>query len=136
MLRIFEVFKMRKEILILLFMIFCHIVDDFYLQGWLANAKQKSWWVKNAPDEMYKYDYLVALLIHSFSWTFMIMIAPYFILYGKSILNPFLFVGNMAVHMIVDDAKANRHKINLIQDQSIHMLQIVITWLCIINIWE
>lgn len=32
------------KILILFTMIFCHIVDDYYLQGWLASAKQKSWW--------------------------------------------------------------------------------------------
>ena len=31
-------------------MIFCHIIDDYYLQGWLASAKQKIWWEKNAPD--------------------------------------------------------------------------------------
>ena len=24
-------------------MIFCHVVDDYYLQGWLASAKQKKW---------------------------------------------------------------------------------------------
>ena len=39
-------------------MIFCHIVDDYYLQGKLASMKQKSWWEKNAPDRLYKYDYL------------------------------------------------------------------------------
>ena len=30
------------KILLLLAMIFLHIVDDYYLQGWLASAKQKS----------------------------------------------------------------------------------------------
>lgn len=46
------------KIFILFTMIFCHIVDDYYLQGWLASAKQKSWWEKNAPEKLYKYDYL------------------------------------------------------------------------------
>lgn len=35
-----------KETILLLCMLFCHIVDDYYLQGWLASAKQKSWWEK------------------------------------------------------------------------------------------
>ena len=43
-----------------------------------------------------------------------------------------LFVGNVLIHMFVDDLKANKKKINLIQDQSIHMLQVIWTWLCIV----
>ena len=116
--------------LILLFvMIFCHIVDDYYLQGWLASAKQKSWWEKNAPDEMYKHDYLAALFMHSFSWTFMIMLVPtiYVLLVG-GIWSPITFITNLVIHMVVDDLKANRKKINLVQDQSIHMVQILATW--------
>ena len=49
---------MYLKIILLLGMLFCHIVDDYYLQGWLASAKQKSWWEKNAPDELYKNDYI------------------------------------------------------------------------------
>ena len=30
-----------NNIFLLILMIFCHIVDDYYLQGWLASAKQK-----------------------------------------------------------------------------------------------
>ena len=30
-------------ILLLPLMIFCHIVDDYYLQGWLASGKQRKW---------------------------------------------------------------------------------------------
>ena len=72
------------KFIILLSMIFCHIVDDYYLQGWLASAKQKQWWVNNSPDLMYKYDYLMALFMHSFSWSFMIMLVPtvYIIWFG------------------------------------------------------
>lgn len=62
------------KLFILLCMLFLHIVDDYYLQGWLASAKQKSWWEKNSPDKLYKHDYLIALFMHSFSWTFMIML--------------------------------------------------------------
>ena len=60
------------KILILFAMIFCHIVDDYYLQGWLASAKQKEWWKANAPDSLYSLDYIWALIMHSFSWAFMI----------------------------------------------------------------
>ena len=65
---------------IFLLMIFCHIVDDYYLQGWLASAKQKRYWEENAPDKMYKHDYIWALIMHSFSWTFMIMLPVAFLM--------------------------------------------------------
>ena len=62
------------KIFLLFAMIFCHIVDDYYLQGILANLKQKAWWQKNAPAAMYENDYKVALFMHAFSWAFMIML--------------------------------------------------------------
>lgn len=122
---------MTIKLLILTSMIFCHIVDDYYLQGWLASAKQKSWWEQNASEKLYKYDYIAALFMHSFSWSFMVMLVPtvYAILFDD-VWYPLLFVGNVLIHMFVDDLKANKRRINLIQDQSIHMLQILWTWLC------
>ena len=62
------------KIFILFSMIFCHIVDDFYLQGCLAKFKQKKWWQENYPNELYRNDWIISLLIHAFSWTFMIML--------------------------------------------------------------
>lgn len=120
---------MGIKVLVLIAMIFCHIVDDYYLQGWLASAKQQSWWAQNAPDKLYKHDYIAALFMHSFSWTFMIMLVPtiYVLLVG-GIWSPVVFVANLIIHMIVDDMKANKKEINLIQDQSIHMIQIFATW--------
>lgn len=125
---------MEKYYLLLCSMIFLHIVDDYYLQGWLASAKQKSWWKSNAPDKMYSHDYMIALFMHSFSWTFMISLPPtiYTILYGGSIF-PILFIGNILLHMLVDNEKANRKTINLITDQSIHMLQILWLWFCTVK---
>ena len=109
-------------------MIFCHIVDDYYLQGWLASAKQKEWWQKNAPQSLYKYDYIWALIMHSFSWAFMVMLP---IAYTQSfeVNTPFMIVfgANMVVHAIVDDLKADKHEINLWNDQIVHMIQIFIT---------
>ena len=122
-----------KETILLLCMLFCHIVDDYYLQGWLASAKQKSWWEKNNPNPLYKNDYIMALLEHAFSWTFMIHLPLIIIMIitGKYIafhLFLILFVINWLIHVITDDMKANKLKINLIQDQLVHICQIFMTW--------
>lgn len=123
------------RILLLLTMIFLHIVDDYYLQGWLASAKQKSYWGQNAPDELYKHDYIMALFMHSFSWAFMIMVVPsvYTLITTINIDNASLaivlvFLTNLCVHMVVDNSKANLKKINLVKDQLCHLVQILITW--------
>lgn len=122
-------------ILFILFsMIFLHIVDDYYLQGVLAKMKQKKWWEENASDKKYRYDYIVALLCHSFSWAFMTMLP--LVLYLRS-LYIWLCVAlliNAVIHCIVDDLKANKLKINLVIDQAIHILQIVISWVIFIII--
>lgn len=116
-------------VFILFCMLFCHIIDDYYLQGWLASAKQKSWWEKNAPDKLYKYDYIAALVMHSFSWTFMILIVPTIAGFYNTTLYIILFAVNFVIHMLTDTAKANWLKINLITDQSIHITQIICSWL-------
>ena len=117
-----------NNVFIILCMIFCHVIADYNLQGWLASAKQKSYWEKNAPDEMYKHDYICALVMHSFSWTFMIMLPlMYAVGFKVDSFLLFLFVSNVLLHAITDDFKANKKVLNLWQDQSIHMYQIVIT---------
>lgn len=124
---------MGTKFLIFISMIFCHIVDDYYLQGWLASAKQKSWWDKNSPDKLYKHDYIAALFMHSFSWTFMMMLVPtiYIILFGGRYY-PLVFVVNLIIHMITDNLKANAKVINLCQDQLIHMIQVIGTFIVLI----
>jgi len=113
---------------IFLLMIFCHIVDDYYLQGWLASAKQKKWWQENAPSKLYRFDYIWALLMHSFSWTFMIMLPiAYSINFNITAVFAICFLVNMLVHAVTDDQKANRFSINLWIDQLIHLGQIFIT---------
>lgn len=124
---------------LLLIMIFLHIVDDYYLQGILASMKQKSWWEQNAPDKLYNKDYIIALLEHAFSWTFMIMIVPAIYLYNYRYnispdYFPHVFIWNWCIHAFVDNLKANLKSINLIQDQTIHLAQIIITWLIFIFI--
>lgn len=118
-----------NNVFIILAMIFCHIVDDYYLQGCLASMKQKKWWQENAPQKLYKYDYIVALIMHSMSWSFMIMLPIAISMnFNVSTLFAIIFVGNTIIHAVVDDLKANKIKINLIVDQSIHILQIIITY--------
>lgn len=116
------------NLFIILAMVFCHIVDDYYLQGWLSSAKQRKWWQENAPQKMYRHDYLVALLMHSMSWSFLIML-PLAIAMSFNVSGLFLavYMTNVIVHAFTDNAKANWLKINLIADQSIHMIQIVAT---------
>lgn len=113
---------------VLLAMIFCHIVDDYYLQGWLASAKQKEWWEKNSQDPLYKNDYVWALIMHSFSWSFMIML-PIAIYNGFDICRMFviMLIFNTALHATIDHLKANMKLINLWHDQIIHMVQIAFT---------
>lgn len=119
------------KIALLIFMIFAHIIDDYYLQGWLASAKTKNWWEKNAPNKLYSKDYIMALFCHSLSWSIMVFL-PILIysLYNQIDLDWFYLVLpiNLIIHAIIDDLKANKFKINLIIDQSIHFIQIAITW--------
>lgn len=115
-----------NNIFILFLMIFLHIADDYYFQGILAQMKQKTFWQENSPEPMYRYDYLWALIMHAFSWTFMVMLPVMFI--NNFILDAeFLlyFIFHLMLHAQTDDLKANARKINLWQDQMIHMLQIL-----------
>ena len=115
------------KLLVLFCMMFCHVVDDYYLQGILAKMKQQNWWKENAPDKMYEHDYIVALFVHAFSWSFMISIPVFFV--NKDYVSIcFMVVMNMFIHAFIDDLKANQRQINLIQDQVVHFFQILLTW--------
>ena len=123
------------NLFIILSMIFCHIVDDYYLQGWLASAKQKKWWEENAPQKLYNHDYIMALIMHSMSWSFMIML-PIAISMScnVSILFVIVFILNAVIHALVDNLKANKLQISLITDQLIHLLQIFVTAIIFIGL--
>ena len=129
-----------KVLVLLLVMLFCHIVDDYYLQGILASMKQKKWWQENAPGKLYKHDYIMALIEHAFSWTFMVHspLLVYSVIFCVEInLIVFLtsFLANLIVHAVVDNLKANKNRINLIHDQIAHITQIVSIWLAFIILW-
>ena len=116
------------NLFIILAMIFCHIVDDYYLQGWLASAKQKKWWEENAPQKLYNHDYIMALIMHSMSWSFMIMLPIAISMsYNVSMLFVIVFILNAVIHALVDNLKANKLQISLITDQLIHLSQIFVT---------
>ena len=107
-------------------MLFMHVLDDYVLQApCLCNLKQKSFWWQNAPDELYKFDYIVALIAHGLSWAFMIML-PIAIVLNFNVNAYFLlmFGFNAFLHAFIDDLKANQKLINLCDDQLCHMLQL------------
>lgn len=122
-----------KIVIILISMIFLHIVDDYYFQGVLAKMKQRQWWKDNIPDDKfqkYKYDYIVALIEHAFSWSFMIHF-PWIVYSLLGNLNQIIIlisiVVNTIIHAIIDNEKANKYSINLVIDQLFHLLQILIS---------
>ena len=127
-----------SSIYILLWMIFNHVIDDYFLLGILATLKQKDYWKEESQkkhidfdNSIYKYDYIPALFMHSFSWSFMIMFP--LVIYTNFTINTVPVIGvfliNLIIHFVTDDVKANWKVINLCTDQTIHMIQIFATWL-------
>ncbi len=123
-----------QRLLILFIMIFCHLIDDYKLQGILANMKQRQWWKENANKYIYRNDYKVALIEHAFSWSFMITLPFLIISFIQN--NTFLMIllvisyfMNTVIHAFIDNLKANKYVINLIEDQFAHLVQIICTWI-------
>ena len=128
------------KLIVLVAMFFCHIIDDYKLQGILASMKQQDWWKKEAPDPLYKHDYIIALAEHAFSWTCSIHIPVLiYCLATHTHKDPIIyivgFLFNWFLHAVIDNAKANQHKINLIQDQLLHVVQIFVTWFVYFLSW-
>lgn len=124
---------MNKTFIVLL-MIFCHIVDDYYLQGFLSSAKQKKFWKENAPQPLYKYDYIWALIMHAFSWSFMIMLPiAFYMQFNVDLVFLVILVLNMSIHALIDNLKANELIINLWVDQIGHMIQIAATAMILLS---
>lgn len=104
-----------------------HLVSDYYLQGILGSMKQIDWW--NVPDNptpsKYWKDWIAALICHSAEWSILTFLPLMFTLNGLTW--SFFIIVNLIIHAIVDDLKANRQKLNLNQDQAVHLLQIIIS---------
>ena len=121
----------------LFLMLFLHIFADFNLQGIMASMKQKAWWEKECEEKLIRYskskyngDHYIALLCHSFEWAFVVMM-PFFIkcfmkddTTMRFVYTCFL-IFNTLIHFYVDNEKANRDSINLTQDQSCHLVQVL-----------
>ena len=127
-------------VVVLVAMLFCHIIDDYKMQGILASMKQKSWWEKETSNPMYKHDYIMALIEHAFSWTCSIHI-PVLVYclatnsHKDAIVYVVVFLFDWVLHAVIDNAKANRFKINLVQDQFLHFVQIFLTWFIYFLSW-
>lgn len=116
-------------------MLFMHVIEDFHIQGFLAQAKQRTWWY-NQPNfnSKYKYDYVPAILAHGFEWAFFIHI-PIFYYIG---ISPVIFVSlflNALFHAYVDHLKCNMYLLNLNQDQMLHVFQMALTILYLFVIY-
>lgn len=131
---------------IFILMILCHVIDDFVLQPiCLSKLKQKDWWFDNVfkdyngnydwrKQEKGKNDYKMALLMHSLSWSAMILLPVIFFMEFSGMWLYWIFIINAFIHYVVDDLKANYNLLNLVQDQCIHLFQIFLTFLIIVII--
>lgn len=126
---------------ILIVMILLHVIEDFHLQGILADMKQKSWWSKQLVDfppkkaNTYRKDYVVSLIVHSLEnaifVTLPLMINDLYYTFtvnkDNSLCIAWLFdifvIGYL--HYWIDDLKCNKMKINLIVDQLLHFVIII-----------
>lgn len=121
-----------------------HLIADYFLQGILADLKQKQWWdgqIKKLYEEyegynksfewqhhflkMYKYDYMAGLFCHALMWS----IVTFFPLmwFCDAYLFFWIVFINWMIHAIIDHGKANIHCFNLVQDQLYHLTQVEVT---------
>lgn len=138
------------KIFILFLMLLMHYIEDFHLQGCLANLKQKKWWEKQISNNdmhshyalehsIYKNDYKMSLFAHSIENALFVML-PLII---DMLISEFthylqntwiLFIPSTILicvsHYLIDDSKANEMKINLVQDQLYHLCVILLIFLC------
>ena len=131
------------KVFIFILMILFHILEDFHLQGILANMKQKSWWQSECnklgikyESSKYKYDHIISLYIHSLENSIFITL-PFIIdgLITTFTTNPnnslfigwaFIIFANTVVHAFTDNFKCNSKGINLVIDQLLHFIFIVL----------
>ena len=82
--------------------------------------------------EKYGNDYKMALFEHSLEWSIAIMLPIIFILNANEWIILTCVIVNTIIHYIVDNAKANQLRLNLIQDQLLHFIQILATFFVIV----
>jgi hypothetical protein len=123
---------------LILLTILAHLVADFTLQGWFCKGKQELRWIaeckKHGVDfSKYRYDYIVALILHSLYWSIAILIPAMFMYNLPNKMIVLLMFFNTFLHFMTDDLKANRMVLNLVQDQISHFIQIAVTLIIITN---
>ena len=131
------------KVFIFIAMILLHILEDFHLQGILANMKQKSWWLSECvklgityESSKYRRDHVVSLIVHALENSIFItlpLIIDGLITTFTTNPNNCLFIGwafiifaNTVAHAIIDDFKCNSKGINLIVDQILHFIFIIL----------
>ena len=124
---------MNIAIFILILMILAHLLADYTLQGWLAQAKARKYW-ENSPKKN-RYDHMAALICHGVMWAILVGLPPIMatLLWGVGTADLlwlfYLFVpANAFAHCCIDHCKATCGAINLWQDQLLHLAQILIWW--------
>ena len=144
---------MSYKIFIVLLMFLMHYIEDFHVQGCLANLKQKTWWIeeckkRNVNSKKYKDDFKMSLFAHSFENAIFVMLPMTIDLliseHFKTLCNVwFLFIPAImfltSSHYLIDDANANKLKINLVQDQLAHIaciLLVAILYFPAIGAWR
>ena len=127
---------------VFILMLLFHIIDDFVLQPiCLSKLKQRAYWENLSQKDLgvpldstkYKHDYIVGLIMHALSWSIMIMLPIIFLCpeHAEHGCVWVFVIANAIVHGIVDHAKANLNKLNLVEDQTLHFIQLVATYLII-----
>lgn len=116
-----------------------HIIDDFCLQPICLNRlKDRYWWRENVPDpkKIYSWDFAMGLIMHGYSWAFMIMLpiaSQMDFIVDKRFV--WILILNGIIHALIDHLKCNARKLNLWEDQSLHLIQIALTfWYFKLNI--
>ena len=119
----------KDPLFVLFLMLFMHYVADWIVQtDKIAHFKQKDKWEKY--DNKYEFDYLVVLELHSFSWSFCVFTPLLLMEHNYAIILYLIIMTiNNIIHFIIDDLKANKKKINLFEDQIMHCLQIIISFI-------
>ena len=123
---------MRLAVIAIL-MAWCHVIDDYMLQGCLADLKQRDWWRRmiastmkaDLEDTMYRRDYIAALLCHGLSWSCCVHL-PLLLagLWGHPGYIACSVPAHALLHALVDHAKANARLISLVEDRLLHVLQL------------
>lgn len=106
-------------------MVLLHVIEDFHMQGIMAQMKQREFW-REYP-EMYADDWIPVILLHGFEWAMIVsvpcLLASWFDVSAWFIVT---MVAMGLVHAYVDHLKANRLRITLVQDQAMHIVQIAV----------